>query len=100
MCTVSATIALGPAYLWGAASSVICVDVYLLGLVFLFRALKRLQKWNNNESPEQSTFRYSAAPLDIRGWVIGCVAFSILALLATFLVPCILRTAFPVAPLG
>jgi hypothetical protein len=51
---------------------VLVIDMYLLGLVFLFRALKRLQKWNNAHRPEQTTLQLRAAPTHIKAWVFGC----------------------------
>lgn len=54
--------------------AVIWVDLYLVSLVFLFRAFKRLQKWNHVHLADQTTLQLLAAPVKIRAWVyVWCV---------------------------
>lgn len=58
-------------------AAVIWTDVYLIGLVFLFRAFKRLQKWNFVNREGQTTLQIRSAPGDIQAWTYVWSAFSL-----------------------
>jgi hypothetical protein len=63
-------------------AAVLCIDIHLFGLVFLFRAFKRLQKWNFENRRGETTFQFRAAPTDVKAWIIVCGAVSFIALVS------------------
>ncbi len=63
-------------------AAVIWIDIYLFSLVFFFRALKRLQKWNFENRKGETTFQFRAAPGTVKAWVITFGAASGIAYLS------------------
>jgi hypothetical protein len=92
VCIVLTAFALMPAYFSGPnhALTVILTDAYLLGVVFLFRAFKRLQKWNAKSGNAKSTFRFAGVPSNIKKWVVACLLFCLIAFVLDLLSPWII----------
>lgn len=83
-CMVLAGLALWPAYRQVAgAYVVISIDVYLLAIVILFRACKRLQKWQAHQRRDKKSDAFKHAPRTIRLFIIGLSVFVGLAYLVT-----------------
>jgi hypothetical protein len=84
-CVVLVALALWPAYRSKEVGPyvVICLDAYLLAIVILFRAFKRLQKWKAHQRRDKSPNRSRLAPMSIRGFVYGLSFFAAAAYLMT-----------------
>ena len=61
----------------GESILVILMDVYLIGVILLFRALKRLQKWNIKNRVGHPTFNFLGVPFKIWVWLLFCTLLCI-----------------------
>lgn len=80
-CIILSAACLFPVYAFAPNQPIAAVfaDLYLIALVFLFRAMKRLQKWAAHRTNNETTLWHllchlRGAPKDIKGWVYGLSA--------------------------
>jgi len=84
---IGATLVSGRAAIEPGWLAVWC-DTYLLGVVVLFRALKRLQKWAVRERKDNPTTSYFKAPKGIWVWIVICGCVIVAAgIVAVFFLP-------------
>jgi hypothetical protein len=77
VCTVLAGISIIPATT--PMPPVLSTDFFLIGVVFLFRAFKRLQKWNARHQPGARTYTLRGVPGEVILWVVISGALCLIA---------------------